>query len=242
MRHLLPFALAAIGVLSFAGCAGPLITNPPKGHALAEAGGRGCARFAEPEDTKIQIYCSTRRHAQVQPVSDVPSNCRMLLDKSGDGVESSCRDAAQWNEYDTVAVNAGVTCRWRSMTQEVCLTAGNWKKQDDAARRALRVRSASGVPRGGFGSPWGGSGAGSGSQAAWRNIVRRVPRRRRHRPVTPDRVPRPGRVALVRFGITALLRTLAVCSAGNGSIEKISAGSRRSERGCARIVRLGAVP
>lgn len=176
MRHLLPFALAAVSVLSFAGCAGPLIANPPKPYALAQTGGLNCARFAESGDKKIQIYCGTWRHAKVT-VSDAASNCRLLLDKSGDGVESSCRDAAQWDQYDTLAVSAGVTCRWRSMTrqtkeqlqapkpqlQEVCLTASNWTKVDDAERQAPRRRAVDGS----FGSPWGGGGAGSGSQDSY---------------------------------------------------------------------------
>jgi hypothetical protein len=165
MRQLLPFALAAIATLSFAGCAGPLLTQPIKGYTLSQSGGPNCFRFAAPGDTKIQIYCNAWRPAWGRKVSDVPANCRQLA-KNDDGLQSVCADATYWDAYDTLAVNAGVICRWTEQSKqpstEVCLTAGNWQNAAYVKFWAPRTRSA-----GGFGAPWGGGGAGSGSQDSY---------------------------------------------------------------------------
>jgi hypothetical protein len=160
MRYLLSLTLAALLV---AGCA----TIPQSSrYTLAEtSGGPNCRRLAQPGDTRIQIYCSKAQPerplaASASGETSGDKSCRGLANTPDRKVHTSCGTAAEWEQYDTWAANAGVTCRWEGprakgapQRQELCLTVAQWQRVD--ANRSQRVA--------GSGSDWGGNGGGSGS-------------------------------------------------------------------------------
>ena len=162
-KHLPSFSLAAMAVLCVAGCAGPALN----GYTLAQTGGTACRRFAQPGDAKIQIYCSAYpvRSARAQPSKD--ASCRWLAEpadnKFGARATSVCRNAAQWEEFDTAAVNAGVTCRWekgvdlKKPPEETCLTAALWQEVEHE-RALIAKRSPAAGSSASVGSNWPGSG------------------------------------------------------------------------------------
>jgi hypothetical protein len=172
MRILLSVALATLAILT--GCA-----TKPAGWEYTHAqtsGGPNCQRLAKPGDAKIQIYCKTRRPENVWPIEQalsellrpMPSTgappqasgetrCRRVSVTSDKKIETSCGTSAQWDEFDSWAVNAGVTCRWPvtlrgKMSQELCLSAAQWGLYDASRRRAVANT----------GSNWPGSGVSSG--------------------------------------------------------------------------------
>jgi hypothetical protein len=173
MRTLLSLTLVTLATL--AGCAAK-----PAGweYTLTQpSGGPNCQRLAKPGDAKIQIYCKTRRPESVWPIEKalsellrpIPSTgaatqasgetrCRRVSLTSDKKVETSCGTSAQWDEFDSWAVNAGVTCRWPvtlrgKISQELCLSVAQWGRYDASRRRAV----ANG------GSNWPGSGVSSGA-------------------------------------------------------------------------------
>jgi hypothetical protein len=163
MRHSLSLTLAALAVLSVAGCA----TAPPSSrYTIAEAsGGPNCQRLAQPGDTKIQIYCSKAQPERVWPLTaGTPSEpksgdttCRSLAqpaDKAerpaltaGEArptIQTFCGNAADWDKFDTRAASEGVTCRWLGgpvkhgpPRQELCLSAALWQRVETNRSRAL---------------------------------------------------------------------------------------------------------
>lgn len=167
MKYLLSFSLAALAALCVTGCATKPASN---GYTLAQTGGTNCRRFAQPDDTKIQIYCSKwqqHRVAAQRPSED--TSCRWLSQPAdnqfGARAERVCGNAAKWDEFDTSAVNASITCRWelgagpKKRAEETCLTAALWQQVD--SYRAQQLANYTGTRSGGPGSVganWPGSG------------------------------------------------------------------------------------
>ncbi len=127
MKPLLSFVLAALALLAVTGCATSF-------DVAQTTGAPDCRRQAQPGDTKINIYCH-KAHSQsaaAQPASTATS-CRHLADPSGKGVRSFCGNSTEWEQFDTWAANAGVTCRWLTTRtprayEELCLTAAAWQR------------------------------------------------------------------------------------------------------------------
>src|SRR5262245_37273835 len=132
MRYLLSLTLVAIVALSAAGCVGPYW----RGYTVAqESGGPHCMRLAQPGDTKIQIYCYRPSHAKAPTAA---TTCRKLAKAPNNEIRTYCGTDAEWNEYDTWAVTAGVTCRWNAFARkdgpnETCQPATQWAAQSLAA-------------------------------------------------------------------------------------------------------------
>jgi hypothetical protein len=139
MRHWLSLPLAALATLSLAGCVGPYY----RGFTVAQpTGGPDCMRLAQPGDTKIQIYCN--RPSRKQQASG-DTTCRSLAKTPDDAIQTYCGNAADWDHYDTWAVNARVTCQWKVLarngstaSQETCLNAEQWRAQWVAYAATLR--------------------------------------------------------------------------------------------------------
>jgi hypothetical protein len=94
-----------------------------------------CQRLAKMGDKKIQVYCivdaSRHRPRSVQTARalEAPSGdtgCRRLIKPGSNGIQGFCGDRALWEEFDTWAVDAGVTCRLAGTSQELCLTVAQW--------------------------------------------------------------------------------------------------------------------
>ncbi len=103
--------------------------------ANARALDSNCQRLAKVGDKKIQIYCivhesshPTRpmRTARAPEVASGDTSCRRLVKPGNNRIQGFCGDRAQWEEFDTWAVNAGVTCRLAGTSQELCLTVAQW--------------------------------------------------------------------------------------------------------------------
>jgi hypothetical protein len=152
MRYLLSLMLAAIATLSLAGCAGPYY----RGYTVVQPSpGPNCRRVAYPGDTKIKIYCKRASPAKAQTGGDI--TCRRLTRGVDDTIETFCGNAADWQEYDTWAVNAGVTCSWdaragKDTPHETCLTVtqwvAQWRVQAAKLRRGLANSDGFSVPAG----------------------------------------------------------------------------------------------
>jgi hypothetical protein len=164
MRYLLSLTLVALAALLAAGCASRPVTEV---YTVAQtSGGANCQRIAQPGDTKIQIYCKKPMFRPLWPIAAQPvadTTCRWIADPTGKKTQKVCDNAAHWDQFDMLAVNTGVTCRWypgprhaRNKVPEICLNAPEWKVVES---------SLVGVPFGG-GSNWGGGNTG-GSQAAY---------------------------------------------------------------------------
>jgi hypothetical protein len=146
MRNLLSFSLAALATLSVAGCATTAYT------VVQESGGRDCRRLAQPGDTKIRIYCahtvwSDTRHqparasATSQPQTSGDSTCRWVAKPTDTRIRNICGDTAQWDQFDSEAITAGVTCRWtpfrrKTQPEELCLNVAQWRGLDSGPARA----------------------------------------------------------------------------------------------------------
>jgi hypothetical protein len=147
MRYLLSLSLAALATLSVAGCATTAYT------IAQESGGSDCRRLAQPGDTKIRIYCAhtvwsdtrhqpaTRTPAASRPQTSGDSSCRWIAKATDTRIKNICGDTAQWNQFDSAAIAAGVTCRWtafrpRTQPEELCLNVAQWRGLDSAPSRA----------------------------------------------------------------------------------------------------------
>jgi hypothetical protein len=117
-----------------------------RARAIAQALDSTCQRLAKTGDKKIQIYCAvvanphrsrSLRTASVPKAPPGDTSCRRLIKAGRNRIESVCGDHALWEEFDTRAVNAGVTCRLAGTSQELCLTAARWKFFDNPLRRGL---------------------------------------------------------------------------------------------------------
>jgi hypothetical protein len=185
MRYLLSLTLATLAALCVAGCVTPVPTAST--YSIAQAsGGPNCRRLAQPGDTKIQIYCQSASHS-VWPfspasVSEQPSSgtsCRELAEAVTTRITTYCGTAAEWDAFDTRAVNEGTTCRWTpgprrsagppAQARELCLTAAHWQtfEQAVAANRRGRSAGAPGANWPGSGVPQGTSGSGFGASSSY---------------------------------------------------------------------------
>jgi hypothetical protein len=153
MKHLLSFSLAAIAALSVTGCATPSYT------IAQTAGGSDCRRLAQPGDTKIKIYCSDtiwsatshkpafRPAAASQPQVSGDTRCRWVAKPTDKRIRNICGDTAQWDQFDSDAISAGVTCRWtsfrpRAQPEELCLNVAGWRSLDSGPRGGAIVAGA----------------------------------------------------------------------------------------------------
>jgi len=165
MRYLPSLTLPALAMLWVAGCA----TVPPSSrYTLAEtSGGPDCRRLAQPADAKIQIYCSKAQPKRFWPLDGTAlaapqksdeKSCRDLANTPDRKIHTTCGTDAEWEQYDTWAANAGVTCRWEGhrprgapQRSELCLSVAQWQVFD--ANRSRQFPDAR--------SSWGGDGGGS---------------------------------------------------------------------------------
>ena len=146
MRYLLSLTLAALATVSIVGCA-PALQKPNEYTIARTSGGADCQRFAQPGDTKIQIYCRGSR--SIWPVA-APSDsalaagytdCRKLAKRAFGPVLPYCGTPTQWAEFDTEAIKTGVTCRWLGHpAQEICLDGGQWLRAEANSRSRTLLR------------------------------------------------------------------------------------------------------
>jgi hypothetical protein len=121
-----------------------------------------CQRLARMGDKKIQVYCIVHanphrpravRTARAPEAPTGDTSCRRLIKPGNNGIQSVCGDRARWEEFDTWAVNAGVTCRLAGTSQELCLTLAQW---NNLARPLVNSAAGSNWPTDGInnaGSP-----------------------------------------------------------------------------------------
>ena len=154
MRYLFSLTLAAVATLSVAGCATTHGEPAVNKYTVAQiSGGPDCRRLAQPGDTKIHIYCKksiwpvTSGSEIAQSASD--TTCRSLA-QPDKRIQPVCHSSAEWDEFDTAAVNTGMSCRWfgsgrrnAPAAQEVCLTSSQWAMVE--TNRAARAISSSGA-------------------------------------------------------------------------------------------------
>ena len=162
MRYLLSLTIPALATLWVAGCA----TVPAASrYTLAEtSGGPDCRRLAQPADTKIQIYCLTAQPKRFWPLDGTAlgtppksdeKSCRDIANTPDRRIHTTCGTDAEWEQYDTWAANAGVTCRWEGhrpqgarQRAELCLSVAQWQVFEASRSRPAPSASA--------GSGWGG--------------------------------------------------------------------------------------
>jgi hypothetical protein len=123
MKLLCLFSLAILASLSVGGCAAT--------HYVQTSLGKDCVRAAMSGDTKIRIYCLESSSSgevawsglTARAPEDIPGNtsCRWLGDAFGP-MQKVCNDAAQWDQFDTLAASTGVTCQWSHRLREFCLS------------------------------------------------------------------------------------------------------------------------
>ncbi len=140
--------LVALCALSFVLPAVACAAAPTAGeYTIAQtSGGPNCRRLAQPGDDSIRIYCRDTRQplpaatpgaqasmqaatASAQTSGD--TSCRRFVPLEDTRIQTYCGNAAQWEEFDSRAVNAGVTCRWEpapqgQTLQELCLNDAQW--------------------------------------------------------------------------------------------------------------------
>ena len=79
-------------------------------------------------------------------------DCRRLATTPDHEIHPFCGTAAEWEQFDTWAANAGVTCRWegprRNSAPELCLSVAQW--QSFELNRSRQFANA------GAGPGWGG--------------------------------------------------------------------------------------
>lgn len=147
MRYWLSLTLAAFAAASLAGCAG-VPTSKSNDYIFARTtGGPDCRRLAQPGDTKIRIYCKNSAPSKIwaiapatsQPAGDM--SCRRLATSIEGPVKTYCGTTARWDEFDTRAIKAGVTCRWVGYNHrlaraagEVCLDGSQWTRAEANSR------------------------------------------------------------------------------------------------------------
>jgi hypothetical protein len=130
---------ALLAALFLAGCAAS---------GMYTLGSTDCQRLAQPGDSKIQIYCRSPERDTASPISpamqaefltpaadqtSASKTCRRAPRLAVGSIRTFCGDAAEWDEFDTWAVGAGVTCRWtpapgHNIPPELCLTAAQWDR------------------------------------------------------------------------------------------------------------------
>jgi hypothetical protein len=166
MKHLHSLSVATLAALCLVGCA----TSPPAGSPDQErytiartSGGPDCRRLAQSGDRKIQIYCSDSHidaamragsHIATSPQAGETSgdtNCRRVARLTDRRIQIFCGSTSEWEQFDTWAVSAGISCRWPparghgQASQELCLNAAQWRILENQSGRYRVVNNDSGL-------------------------------------------------------------------------------------------------